>query len=164
MSNIVKAPIPAPLVVDKRRIQPQDQLDPVALAQMTDTGREALGHATPPAEFAVSPVMSEEAKQQIQALLVELKIRPRRGWILVKIMPSAGRIGHVLIPDVREDKPEMGIVVAVGGAHYENGGLVEPEVEIGCHVTFPKFCGLEVTVAGEKLLQLREDEIMLIAG
>lgn len=140
-------------------------VSPISLPEhLSPAAREALATARPEAEFAVSPVLTEEAKEGIAAVIAKHKIRPPRGWILIKHIPAAQRIGLILVPEAAEQPPDFGIVVAVGAGTYQNGQLVPPEVSIGNHVTFPKFAGIEVKVAGETLTQLREDEVMLIAG
>ncbi len=119
----------------------------------------------PPSEFGVRPVLTAAKKQQLERICREYGIRPPRGWILVKQVPAAEiTSGGIVIPDCSQRAEAWGIVVAVGQGTLHNGTLVAPEVEAGNHVKFPLHCGEEQEIDGEKLLMIREDEVMLIAS
>ena len=158
------------LVIDKRRRfdpEEQERVDQAAIEKapnMSPEGKKALIEATPEARFAETPVMTDDHKQAIEKIIAELKIRPPRGWIMIKKVPQAERIGLVLVPDVAQKEVEFGIVIAVGKGQIVHGVEIPVEVKMGNHVTFPPFAGVNVKIAGEEFTQIREDEIMLIAG
>ncbi|MBK1722770.1 co-chaperone GroES [Thiocystis violacea] len=69
--------------------------------------------------------------------------------------------GGILIPDTATEKPIQGEVVAVGrGKILDNGDVRPLDVKVGDRVLFGKYSGTEVKVADEKLLVMREDDIM----
>ncbi|EXJ14084.1 co-chaperone GroES [Imhoffiella purpurea] len=69
--------------------------------------------------------------------------------------------GGIVIPDSATEKPIQGEVVAVGNGKILTSGDVRPlEVKVGDKVLFGKYSGTEVKVADEKLLVMREDDIM----
>ncbi|TCT20588.1 co-chaperone GroES [Thiobaca trueperi] len=69
--------------------------------------------------------------------------------------------GGILIPDSATEKPIQGEVIAVGkGKLLDNGSLRPLDVKVGDRVLFGKYSGTEVKVAGDKLLVMREDDIM----
>lgn len=69
--------------------------------------------------------------------------------------------GGILIPDAATEKPIQGEVLAVGnGKLLDNGDLRPLDVKVGDRVLFGKYSGTEVKVADEKLLVMREDDIM----
>lgn len=149
-----------PLVVDRRRFS-EDQEE--ALEKMSDAGRAAVLSARPEAEFGIEPILSDESRAKLAAIIDEYDIVPPRGWVLVAQMPTAERAGVILIPSAAEQPPEIGIVIAVSEGTYEHGNLVPSQLQMGYHVTFPKFAGITVKLGNVELLQMREDEIMTIS-
>ncbi|MFS8651627.1 MAG: co-chaperone GroES [Caldibacillus sp.] len=69
----------------------------------------------------------------------------------------------IVLPDTAKEKPQEGIVVAVGsGKLLDNGERVAPEVKVGDRVIFSKYAGTEVKYNGKEYLILRESDIMAI--
>jgi chaperonin GroES len=59
-----------------------------------------------------------------------------------------------------KEKPQSGVVVAVGeGKHDKDGQLIPMLVKAGDHVVFAKYGSTEVEVEGEKLLLMRAEDI-----
>jgi chaperonin GroES len=88
-------------------------------------------------------------------------IRPLRDRVVVRREQETKTAGGILIPDTAGEKPVIGIVLAVGpGKTLESGGIQEVSVKAGDKVLFGKYAGTEVEVAGEKLVVMREDDIM----
>src|SRR5271156_2983476 len=90
------------------------------------------------------------------------KIRPLGDRILVKrIQEEEKTKGGIIIPDTAKEKPQEGIVVAVGkGKITEDGKLLTPDVKAGEKILFGKYAGSEVKIEGEEHLILREDDIL----
>jgi chaperonin GroES len=69
--------------------------------------------------------------------------------------------GGILIPDTATEKPIEGEVIAVGnGKLLDNGDIRRLDVKVGDRVLFGKYSGTEVKLSDEKLLVMREDDIM----
>ncbi|HSO83233.1 co-chaperone GroES [Thiocapsa sp.] len=69
--------------------------------------------------------------------------------------------GGILIPDSAAEKPIEGEVIAVGnGKLLDNGDVRRLDVKVGDRVLFGKYSGTEVKLSEEKLLVMREDDIM----
>ncbi|SDW34168.1 co-chaperone GroES [Thiocapsa roseopersicina] len=69
--------------------------------------------------------------------------------------------GGILIPDTATEKPIEGEVIAVGnGKLLDNGEIRRLDVKVGDRVLFGKYSGTEVKLSEEKLLVMREDDIM----
>ncbi|EGV20251.1 co-chaperone GroES [Thiocapsa marina] len=69
--------------------------------------------------------------------------------------------GGILIPDSAAEKPIEGEVIAVGnGKLLDNGDIRRLDVKCGDRVLFGKYSGTEVKLSEEKLLVMREDDIM----
>ena len=69
--------------------------------------------------------------------------------------------GGIIIPDTAKEKPQEGLVLAVGnGRILENGTQISLDVKEGDHVLFGKFSGTEIKVDGEEYLIVREDDVL----
>jgi chaperonin GroES len=69
--------------------------------------------------------------------------------------------GGIIIPDTAKEKPQRGIVAAVGkGALNEKGERIPMEVKAGDQVLFGKYAGNEVKNDGEEYLILKESEVL----
>ena len=93
-----------------------------------------------------------------------MKIRPLQDRILVKRMDEEETTsGGIIIPDSAKEKPQEGLVVAVGpGKTLENGNISEPAVNKGDRILFSKYAGTEVNLDGEEHIIIREDDILAI--
>jgi chaperonin GroES len=93
---------------------------------------------------------------------VAMKIRPLGDRILVKRIKEEEKTkGGIIIPDTAKEKPQEGMVVAVGkGKTTEDGKLLPPDVKAGDKILFGKYAGSEVKLEGEEHLILREDDIL----
>jgi chaperonin GroES len=91
-----------------------------------------------------------------------MKVRPLHDRILVKRIEEKETIkGGIIIPDTAKEKPQEGVVEAVGnGKILENGTKLSLEVKEGDHILFGKYSGTEIKIEGEELLILREDEVL----
>ena len=69
--------------------------------------------------------------------------------------------GGIIIPDTAKEKPQEGLVVAVGnGKILENGTKISLDVKDGDRVLFGKYSGTEIKVDGEEYLIVREDDVL----
>ena len=71
--------------------------------------------------------------------------------------------GGIVIPDSAAEKPIKGEVVAVGNGKILESGDVRPlDLKVGDKVLFGKYSGTEVTVDGDELLVMREEDVMAV--
>ena len=93
-----------------------------------------------------------------------MKVKPLQDRILVKrVEEEAKTKGGIIIPDTAKEKPQEGLVVAVGpGKVTDNGTRVTPEVKAGDRILFGKYSGTEIKVDGVEHLILREDDILAV--
>ena len=91
-----------------------------------------------------------------------MKIRPLQDRIIVKRVQEEEKTkGGIIIPDTAKEKPQEGVVVAVGpGARDESGNLVPTELKAGDRILFGKWSGTEVKIDGEELLIMKESDVM----
>jgi chaperonin GroES len=92
------------------------------------------------------------------------KIRPVGDRVVVR--PAAKEEvtkSGIVIPDTAKEKPQEGVVVAVGsGKLLENGKRVELEIKEGDRVLYAKYGGTEFKLDGEEYLVLRESDILAV--
>lgn len=96
---------------------------------------------------------------------LDVKIKPLADRVVVKRLDEeeAKSPGGIIIPDTAKEKPQKGIVVAVGpGKLDEKGNRIPMEVKVGDKVIFAKYAGSEVKIGGEEYLIMREDDILAV--
>jgi chaperonin GroES len=94
--------------------------------------------------------------------LMTISIRPLHDRVIVKRIDEGEQVrGGIIIPDTAKEKPQEGEVIAAGeGKYREDGSRQALDVKAGDRVLFGKYGGSEVTIEGEELLIIREDEIL----
>lgn len=87
----------------------------------------------------------------------KVSITPLHDRVIVR--PAAAETktaGGIIIPDTAKEKPQRGVVVAVG-----SGKKDEPmTVKAGDTVLYGKYSGTEISLDGEDLLIMRESDIL----
>ena len=69
--------------------------------------------------------------------------------------------GNIIVPDMGKEKPEVGIVLAVGpGRISPNGVLVPNKLEVGVTVMVPKFGAQTVVVGNETYVVASEHDVL----
>jgi chaperonin GroES len=93
-----------------------------------------------------------------------MKIKPLYDRILVKRIEEEEKTkGGIIIPDAAKEKPQEGMVVAVGdGKILDNGQKAALQVKAGDKILFGKYSGTEIKIDGEEHLILREDDVLAI--
>jgi chaperonin GroES len=67
----------------------------------------------------------------------------------------------IVLPDSAGEKPDQGVVLAVGpGKRDDSGKIIPMDVKVGDNVLFGKYSGQTVKVGGEEVLVMREEDIM----
>ena len=99
------------------------------------------------------------SNSNINSKMAKVNIKPLADRVLVE--PAAAELktaGGIIIPDTAKEKPQRGIVVAVG-----NGKKDEPiTVQVGDTVLYGKYSGTEISVEGKDYLIMRESDILAI--
>jgi chaperonin GroES len=93
-----------------------------------------------------------------------MKIKPLHDRLVVKrIEEEETTKGGIIIPDAAKEKPQEGMVVAVGdGKILESGQKAPLSVKAGDKILFGKYSGTEIKIDGEEHLILREDDVLAI--
>jgi len=73
--------------------------------------------------------------------------------------------GGIIIADVAKEKPTEGEVLAIGeGRILDNGSIRPMRFKVGDRLMFGKYAGSEISIDGESLLVLREEEVIGIVN
>jgi chaperonin GroES len=91
-----------------------------------------------------------------------MAFRPLHDRVAVRRLESEERTkGGIIIPDTAKEKPQEGVIVAVGpGGRDETGELTPLDVKAGDKVLFGKWSGTEVKIDGQDLLIMKESDIL----
>lgn len=91
-------------------------------------------------------------------------IEPLGDRVLVRPMrEEEKRIGALIIPAIGgKEMPDTGTVLAVGEGKYVDGKLAPMRVRVGDRVMFSKYSYDEVTLAGETLYIIKEDNVLAV--
>ena len=88
-----------------------------------------------------------------------MKFRPLHDRVLIKVLDSEEKTaGGIIIPDTAKEKPQKGIVVAVGSGTKENPITVKVDET----VLYGKYSGTELKYEGKDYLIMRESDILAI--
>lgn len=91
-----------------------------------------------------------------------MNVRPLHDRLIVKrTAEEETSKGGIIIPDTAKEKPQEGVVIAVGkGAVRDDGTVVPLDIKAGDTVLFGQYGGTEISIEGEEHLILREDDIL----
>ncbi|MBU6262850.1 MAG: hypothetical protein RL070_1039 [Bacteroidota bacterium] len=89
----------------------------------------------------------------------KLSVKPLHDRVIVKAAAAEEKTaGGIIIPDTAKEKPQRGVVVAVG-----TGKKDEPmTVKVGDNVLYGKYAGTEIQIEGQDLLIMRESDLLAI--
>jgi chaperonin GroES len=95
-----------------------------------------------------------------------MNLKPLGDRIIVEPVEAEERtLSGIVLPDTAKEKPQEGVVVAVGtGRILDNGTRVPLEVKVGDRVVFAKYGGTEIKVDAKDYLILAERDIYAIKG
>ena len=94
------------------------------------------------------------------------KLQPMADRLVVKpIEREEVTKGGIVLPDTAKEKPQEGLIVAVGpGRLMDDGERAAMEVKKGDRVIFAKYAGTEMKLDDTKYLILSEKDILAILG
>ena len=71
--------------------------------------------------------------------------------------------GGVFLPDTAKEKPQEGMVLAVGpGRVTDEGKTIAPAVKAGDRVIYSKYSGSEIKIDGKEYLIVSEKDVLAI--
>ena len=93
-----------------------------------------------------------------------MNLTPLHDRVIVRpAKPEETTKGGIIIPDTAKEKPMQGEILAVGNGKVNDDGKVTAlQVKVGDKVLYGKYSGTEVSVDGEDLLIMRENDIFAV--
>src|SRR3990167_7646675 len=97
----------------------------------------------------------------------DIKIVPLGSRVLIKPFTKEellkkNSFGIILPGSDSKEKSEQGIVLAVGPGEYQDGRLMAVGVKVGDKVAFSKYGYEEVTMSGDELFLIKEENILAV--
>ncbi len=95
---------------------------------------------------------------------MSMKIKPLGDRLLVKPLEEEDvTASGIVLPETAKEKPQKGEVLAIGpGSRDDEGKHIAMEVSVKDTVLYAKYAGTEIKVEADKLLILRESDILAI--
>ena len=88
-----------------------------------------------------------------------MKFRPLHDRVLIKVLDSEEKTaGGIIIPDTAKEKPQKGVIQAVGNGTKDN----KMTVKVGDTVLYGKYAGTELKLDGKDYLIMSETDISAI--
>ena len=89
----------------------------------------------------------------------EIKIKPLEDRVLVEPQQAEERTASgLIIPDSAKEKPQKGVVVAVGTGTKD----IQMQVKVGDVVLYGKYAGTELSSEGKDYLIMRQSDILAV--
>ncbi|MBI3385591.1 co-chaperone GroES [Candidatus Gottesmanbacteria bacterium] len=98
--------------------------------------------------------------------MTKINIVPLFDNVLIKPLEGEEKLpSGIVLPDSAKEKPQMGLVMAVGpGATDDKGNLVKMVVKVGQKVMYKKWGGNEVKVNGEEWTMVEQKDILAVVS
>jgi chaperonin GroES len=95
-----------------------------------------------------------------------LNIKPLGDRVLVEaVEEKETKKGGIIIPDSAKEKPQEGVVIALGtGKTDDNGKKVAFEVKKGDRVLVSKYGGTEIKLDGKEYKIFSSDDLLAVIG
>jgi chaperonin GroES len=93
-----------------------------------------------------------------------LKLRPLGDRVVVEPLEQDERTeSGLFIPETAKEKPQKGKIIAVGdGRRDDEGNRIPMDVKVGETILFAKYGGTEIKMESQKILILKESDILAV--
>ena len=89
-----------------------------------------------------------------------MKFKPLHDRVVLRRLEGEEKTkGGIIIPDTAKEKPQKGIIVAVGPGKKKDEPMT---VKTGDKVLYGKYAGTEITYEGKEYLIMREADIYAV--
>lgn len=96
---------------------------------------------------------------------LQVNIKPLFANVLVKPVEAEEKtVGGIILPDSAKEKPQIGLVMAVGDGEVDEGQIVKNSmvVKVGDKVMYKKWGGNEAKVGNEEWTIVEQKDILAI--
>ena len=92
------------------------------------------------------------------------KLNPLADRLVVKpIEQEETTASGLVLPETAKEKPQQGKVLATGpGRRDDDGNRIEMDVAVDDIVLYAKYSGTEIKLEGDKLLILKESDVLAV--
>ena len=97
--------------------------------------------------------------------MAKLNLKPLGDRLIVEPLEQEEKTASgLLLPETAKEKPQEGLIVAIGPGRWDEEGKkrVEMEVKLGDKVVFAKYSGSEIKIGDKKYLILGEKDILAV--
>ena len=92
-----------------------------------------------------------------------IAIKPLEDRIVVKTNEAeTATASGLVIPDTAKEKPQEGVVLAVGPGRFDDGVRVPMDVKVGDVVLYSKYGGTEMKFNNEEFLVLSARDVLAV--
>lgn len=92
-----------------------------------------------------------------------MKLNPLFDRVVIKPCAETEKTkGGILLPNSAQEKPQTGIVVAVGTGMNPDGENTKMQVKVGDKVIYSKYAGSEFKLDEETYILVRQTELLAI--
>ena len=93
----------------------------------------------------------------------KVNIKPLEDRIVVQVLEGEQTTASgIVIPDTAKEKPQEGLVLAVGPGRFEDGQRTPMDVKEGDKVIFSKYGGTEVKYGADEYLILSARDVLAV--
>jgi len=98
------------------------------------------------------------------ATKTDINIKPLFDNVLIKPLEAKAQTASgIILPDSAKEKPQMGLVMAIGDGEINKKGETKPMVvKVGQKVMYKKWGGNEVKVGTEEWMLVEQKDILAI--
>ena len=92
------------------------------------------------------------------------ELKPLGDRVVVESIEQAPTsAGGVILPDTAKEKPQEGVIIAVGpGRRTDKGDVIPMELKVGDKVIYSKYSGSEIKIDGTEYLIVSEKDVLAI--
>ena len=115
------------------------------------------------AKAKAKPVHASKSTTDAVATPITKKLRPLGDRVVVQPTPGEAMTkSGIVIPDTVKEKPQEGLILAVGPGKFEDGKREPIDVSVGQKVLYAKYSGTEFKIEGEEFLIVSQKDILAI--
>lgn len=103
-----------------------------------------------------------KVEDTMPATETKVNIKPLSDRVVLEVLnENEQTAGGIYIPDTAREKPQQGLILAVGPGRINDKGTHEPmQVKVGEKVLFAKYSGTDVKIGGKEVKILSEKDIL----
>ncbi len=97
-------------------------------------------------------------------MVKKINVKPLFDNVLIKPLEAEEKtVSGIVLPDTAKEKPQIGLVMAVGpGAKNDDGKIIPMMVKNNQKVMYKKWGGNEIKVLGEEWILVEQKDILAI--